>query len=459
MNMPKKKIVCLGGGSGYFTRALGDIIATQGLAGSEITLYDIDMEKAELMAQHGNKLASQNSSGIKVRACKTLDDAIDGADFAVSSIGGAGVSSGGVYGTSVHIQDVLIPAKYGIYQVVGDTASPAGMMMGLRSLPIYINICREMEKRCPDVIFMNHSNPMAVLCRAMDKYTKLKQIIGVCHGVQIGIIGIANMLGVSPYELDCSWIGTNHYHWFTKIYHKGEDIYPKVKKMFAERENPKGELMTHKLSQIYNHIIVYPPDDHAFEFYPYTSRLSSVEEVPYGFAHELKEKYAQYEKMALVKPTESEIKAQREVYLRDFAGWLKDINLPKEPSDPLMGEGLGSLIEAISVGRRQVQIVNIENKGVVPNLPSYANLEIEGVTDSCGVRGIYVGDAPMSLKGLLEKRIAWQELVVDAGVNGDVNLALQALLLDDAAILPEKAEQMLSELLHASKDYLPQFSL
>lgn len=456
--MPNKKIVCLGGGSGYFTRALGDIIATPGLVESEITLYDIDLEKAELMAQHGNKLASQNSSGIKVRACKTLDDAIDGADFAVSSIGGAGVSSGGVYGTSAHIQDVLVPAKYGIYQVIGDTAGPAGMMMGLRSLPIYINICHEMEKRCPNVIFMNHSNPMAVLCRAMDKYTNIK-IIGVCHGVQIGIIRIANMLGVSPYELDCSWIGTNHYHWFTKIYHKGEDIYPKVRKMLAERENPSGELMTHKLSQIYGHTIVYPPDDHAFEFYPFTARLSSVDDVPYGFAHEMKEKYEQLEKASKIKLTESEIKAQREAYLKDFAGWLKDINLPDEPSDPLMGEGLGSLIEAISLGRRQIQIVNIENKGAVPNLPYYANLEIEAVTDSCGVRGIYIGDAPMSLKGLMEKRIAWQELVVDAGVKGDENLALQALLLDESAILPEKAEQMLSELLQASKDYLPQFNL
>jgi alpha-galactosidase len=457
--MPSKKIVCLGGGSGYFTRALGDIIATPGLAESEITLYDIDMEKAEIMAQHGTKLASQNSSGINVRACKTLDDAIDGADFAVSSIGGAGVSVGGIYGTSAHIQDVLVPAKYGIYQVVGDTAGPAGMMMGLRSLPIYINICREMEKRCPDVIFMNHSNPMAVLCRAMDKYTNIKQIIGVCHGVQGGIISIANMLGISPHELDCVWIGTNHYHWFTRIYYQGEDIYPKVRKKLAERENPTGELMTHKLSQIYGHTIVYPPDDHAFEFYPFTARLANVDDVPYGFAHELKEKYAQLEKEASKPPTKAEKMAQREAYLKDFAEWIKDINLPDAPSDPLIGEGLGSLIEAVSLGRRQVQIVNIENKGAVPNLPSYANLEIEAVTDSCGVRGIYIGDAPMSLKGLLEKKIAWQELVVDAGVKGDENLALQALLLDEAAILPEKAEMMLSELLHASKKYLPQFRL
>lgn len=455
--MPSKKIVCLGGGSGYFARALSDIVIMPGLAGSEITLYDIDLEKAEIMAKHGSRLAQESGLGMKIRACKTLEDAIDGADFAVSSIGGSGASLGGVYSTSAHIQDLLIPAKYGIYQVVGDTGGPAGMMMGLRSIPIYINICKQMEKLCPNVIFMNHSNPMAVLCRAMSKYTNIRQVIGVCHGVQIGIIRVANMLGIDPHELDCVWIGTNHYHWFIRIYHKGQDIYPKVRNMMAERKNPSGEMMTQKLSSIYGYQIVYPPDDHAFEFYPYTARLSKPEDVPYGFGEEMKEKYAHLEKIASIKITEEEAKLQRQNQLREFEARLNDISLPSEPSDPLTGEGLGSLIEAIALGRRQVQIVNIANNGVVPNLPDYANLEVEAVTDSCGVRGIYVGEAPISLKGLLERRIAWQELVVDAGVKGDKNLALQALILDEMTILPEKAEQMLSELLHASKDLLPQF--
>ncbi|MFQ6043399.1 MAG: hypothetical protein ACE5PV_21305 [Candidatus Poribacteria bacterium] len=453
--MPSKKIVCLGGGSGYFTRALGDIAVTEGLAGSEITLYDIDMEKAEIMAQHGSRLAQESGLGMTVRASKTLADAVDGADFAVSSIGGAGASIGGVYGTAAHIQDILIPARYGVFQVVGDTGGPAGMMMGLRSIPIYIDICREMEKRCPEVILLNHSNPMAVLCRAMEKYTDIKQVIGVCHGVQGGIMRIANMLGVDPHELDCVWIGTNHYHWFTRIRHQGKDVYPEVRQKLAARQNSKGEMMTQKLSQIYGHTIVYPPDDHAFEFYPFTARLANVEDVPYGFAEELKEKYAHLEKMAAVKLSEAEAKAQRQNQLKSFAEQLQNVKLPESPSDSLTGEGLGSLMEAIALGRRQVQIVNIANNGAVPNLPAYANLEMEAVTDSCGVRGIYIGEAPMSLKGILEKRIAWQELVVDAGVKGDKNLALQALLLDEMAILPEKAEQMLSELLAASKDMLP----
>ncbi len=133
--MPSKKIACLGGGSMYFRGALADLAVTEGLAGSEITLYDIDREKVELMGRLGARLADLSGTGLRVRVCSDLADAVDGADFAVSSIGGAGKSGGHVYGTSLHKQDLLIPARYGIYQLVGDTGGPAGMMMGPRNIP------------------------------------------------------------------------------------------------------------------------------------------------------------------------------------------------------------------------------------------------------------------------------------------------------------------------------------
>ncbi|MEA3345003.1 MAG: hypothetical protein U9Q78_01945 [Chloroflexota bacterium] len=457
--MPSKKIACLGGGSRYFARALADLAVTEGLAGSEITLYDIDMEKAEIMAQYGARLAEESGTDLRVRACKELADAVDGADFAISSIGGAGRSVGNVYGTTMHIQDMLIPARYGIYQIVGDTAGPAGMMMGLRSIPIYLNICREMEKRCPEVVLLNHSNPMAVLCRAMIKHTGIKKVIGICHGVQGGIIRIADILEVEPHELDIVWIGTNHYHWFTGIRHKGKDVYPEVRRRLAERKHPAGELMTQKLSEIYGYQIVYPPDDHAIEFYPFLSQVPDAESIPYGLIeHVHGTRYTELELEEQPEISDAEKQERRRTQLREYEEELKKLKLPEKSSDPLTGEGIGNLIENIALGRRRVHIVNIPNKGAIPNLPEHAIVEIEGVTDSCGVRGIHMGEAPLYLKGFLEKRIAWQELVVEAGVKGDRDLALQALLLDEMAIPPEKTEAMLDELLAASKEMLPQFA-
>jgi alpha-galactosidase len=455
--MPSKKIVCLGAGSGYFTRALGDLAITEGLAGSELTLYDIDMEKSELMAAHGRRLAELSSTGLRVRACSTLADALDGADYAISSIGGAGESLGRVYDTGYHVSDVRIPAKYGVYQVVGDTGGPAALMMGLRSIPIYLDICAEMEKRCPDVLLFNHSNPMAPLCRAINKYSDI-QVVGICHGVQIGIMHVAEVLGLAPEELEAVWIGTNHYYWFTRLRHRGKDIYPQVRQAMAALDSPKGSLMTQKLSQIYDYQIVYPEDDHIIEFYPYLSQLPDGDSLPYGLKSWLGEGgYSGTSEHQHVEPSGAEKVAQRQAMLSEYEAHLATVELPK-PTSTVRGEGLGSMLAAIACGQRQVRIVNIPNRGVVPNLPDHAVLEVEGVTDSVGVRGLYAGPAPVSLAGLLQKRIAWQELVADAATKGSRNLALQALLLDEMAIRPEQAELMLDELLASSQPMLPRFA-
>ena len=454
-----KKIVCLGGGSGYFSRVLGDIAVAEGLAGSEITLYDIDYGKCQIMAKHGARLAEESGTGMRVHACEELAEALDGADFAISSIGGSGASLGGVYGTSAHIADMIIPARYGVYQIVGDTTGPAGMMMGLRSIPIYVNICREMEKRCPNVILMSHSNPMAPLCRSMTKYTDI-QAIGICHGVQGGIKDAANVLGVSPHDLNTVWIGTNHYYWFTRICDKnGNDLYPEFWRRVDERGPVAGQLISSRLSRIYGYQITYTPDSHVFEFYQFPAQISDAESIPYGLrGHVHGTDYSDLELKEVPEMSHAQRQEMRQKQLESFEAGLENIKLPGGLSDPLTGEGVGVLIEDIALGRRRVHIVNIPNKGAITNLPAHAIVEIEGVTDSCGVRGVHMGEAPLWLKGFLEKRIAWQELVTDAAVKGDRNLALQALLLDEMAIMPEKAEAMLDELLAASKDLLPQFN-
>lgn len=456
--MPSKKIACLGAGSYYFPRALGDIATTEGLRGSEVTLYDIDTEKARIMARLGRRFARESGIRLKVRACEELADAVDGADFAISSIGGSGPSLGGVYGTEVHRADMSIPARHGIYQIVGDTGGPAGMMMGLRSIPVYLSICAEMERRCPDVVVLNHSNPMAVLCRAMIKYSGIQNVIGICHGVQGGIMQLAELLAVEPEELETVWIGTNHYYWFTRIHVNGRDAYAEAMAKAKARRHPHGEIMSAALSDAYGYRLVYQEDGHTLEFYPYLAQAGDPMDIPYGYAEKVGARYQELHPKPTRKLSREEQGAQRRRGLREFAARLKTYSLPEPEVSVIRGEGIASLIEAIAAGERQVRIVNIPNRGAVPNLPSHAVLEVEGVTDSCGVRGIHAGEAPLSLMGMLQKRIAWQELVVDAGAKGDRNLALQALLLDEMAVTPEASEAMLDELLAASKDLLPQFS-
>ena len=363
-----------------------------------------------------------------------------------------------LWAASAHIADMIIPARYGVYQIVGDTTGPAGMMMGLRSIPVYVNICREMEKRCPGVVLMNHSNPMAPLCRAMVKYTDI-QAIGICHGVQGGIKDAASVLGVSPHDLNTVWIGTNHYYWFTRICDKnGEDLYPEFWRRVDERGPVAGQLMSSRLSRIYGYQITYTPDSHVFEFYQFPAQIPDAESIPYGLrSHVHGTDYSDLELKEEPEMSDAQRQEMRQKQLKRFEAGLENVKLPGGLSDPLTGEGVGALIEDIALGRRRIHIANIPNEGAISNLPAHAIVEIEGVTDSCGVRGVHMGEAPLWLKGFLEKRIVWQELVTDAAVKGDRNLALQALLLDEMAIMPEKAEAMLDELLAASRDLLPQF--
>jgi 6-phospho-beta-glucosidase len=148
----------------------------------------------------------------------------------------------------------------------------------------------------------------------------------------------------------------------------------------------------------------------------------------------------------------------REEFMAEYRELVADVSLPEGPSDTLMGEGVGEIVASIATGRRTPCIVNIPNGGCVPNLPEHALLEVEGVTDCGGVRGLQMGEAPPVLKAILEKRIVWQELVTDAAVTGDRDLVVQACLLDEMSIPPNRTEAMVDELLVASRGLLPQFA-
>jgi len=476
--MPSKKIVCLGGGGGYFGGVIHDLIINEELKGSEIAVYDINMERAQKNADYGQTISNVAGANFKVHAVKDLAKAVDGADFGIASIGGIGGDKQGFHDPAgVHTKDIVTCARYGIFQIIGDTSGPAAMMAAFRTIPIYYEMCLEMQKRSPRAVFINHANPMAMLCRAMCKYTNIKTVIGLCHGVQGGKEFLSQLLNIPMGELDVVWIGTNHYYWFTEIYHKGKDISGEVKKRMARHQTEANEVMYKKLCSIYGYQITYPSDNHIIEFYPFLAQLKDGSQLPYRFKEaghgpETIDLYAKHGLAGKVKPRKP-VRAGPRPKPRSRQEWLdaviknftKELNEIKSRSNQAVdiekemakGEKIGYLVGAIATGRRHVHVVNIPNKGAIPNLPHEAVLEIEGVTDSHGIRGVYMGEAPIALKGLLESTIAYQEVVVDAAIKGSKQLALQALMLDKMAILPDKAEAMLNALLVNSKNFLPQF--
>ena len=267
------KLACLGAGGRYFARPLGDIAVCEDLHGSDIALYDIDHDRCEIMAEKARGFSAETGAGLNVTVRATMEEAVDGADFVLASIGGAGSSGSlGYYESPVHTSRCLISAKHGVYQLIGDTAGPAAMAAALRSVPVYLNICREIEKRAPSAVLLNHANPMAVLCRAMNKYTDVRCVIGICHGVQGGIRHAAEILEIEPAELDVVWIGTNHYYWCTRLCHKGKDVLPELWRRVADKEPDPKRRMSYDLARLHGYWLMYPEDSHAVEFYPYLSQ-------------------------------------------------------------------------------------------------------------------------------------------------------------------------------------------
>ena len=424
------------------------------MAESDVVLYDIDPEKAERMANLGRRLQEAAGARLNIRATADPDEAVDGADYALSSIGGSGAEMvRGVHGSYYHSADMHICARFGIQLAVGDTGGPPGMMMALRSIPAHIDICRRMERRCPAVVFLNHSNPMATIMRALHKYTDIKSY-GLCHGVQGGIGAAADLLELPAEELECTWIGTNHYHWFTRVRHRGADVLPELMKRTRERSRPSimrcrrpfpertGIASSTLTTAIRWSSIRSPPT-------PQPGR-TAIQHADSARRHGFDTSHP----MPVKAPPTREL---RQSFLADYQGILDQTELPERKEDSRSGEGPVQIIAAMATGKRLICIVNMANGGAIANLPATAEVEVEAVTETGGARALTMGEAPLVLKGILEKRFVWHELVADAAVTGDRGKALQALLVDEMAIEPGKAEAMLDELLAASRDLLPRF--
>ena len=213
--------------------------------------------------------------------------------------------------------------------------------------------------------------------------------------------------------------------------------------------------MSAALSRTYGHRIVYPDDGHTLEFYPFATHARSQDDLPYNMADSARRHgFSASDPMPAKQPPTDEL---RQSFLADYQKLLDETELPEQKEDSRSDEGPVQIITAMATGKRMICIVNMANGGAIGNLPATAEVEVEAVTETGGARALIMGEAPLVLKGILEKRFVWQELVADAAVTGDRGKAMQALLVDEMAIEPGKAEALLDELLAASRDLLPRF--
>ena len=430
------KLTMLGGGSLYFEYVMGEIACTPELAGSQIVLYDLDGERAALMAGLGERIIEATGSGLTVRATTDRADALDGADFCIASIGVHGP------GHRWHKADTDAMAELGIIMTTGDTVGPSGLSQALRIIPIFVDIAQDMERYCPDAYLLNHSNPMSAICRAVNKYTSIKTI-GYCHNVAGDLRYFANVLELPWQELDATAMGPNHCVWLMDIRHKGRDLYPELRQRLTEQEAPPRHQFQQEVLDLFGYFPI-GGDRHVVEFFPHARRPTTTTDIHYG----MQWRSDMIREGALAREISDE---PDDLHLK-LAG-KKDVWLPKEPTP----EAMGQQIKALACGPDMVHYVNVPNCGAVPNVPDWAVIELKAVVGQGGVRPIHMPELPPQLARWSVAQFYTHELTVDAAVEGSREKALMALASDAMTRDFAEPRRILDALVEAQDGRLDRF--
>ena len=431
------KVAMIGAGSIVFARTLlNDMLATPALQDAEFALMSRTEPKLRRMETFAKRMVKENGLGAKVWATLDRREAIEDADYVICMIQVGGVDAFRI--------DYEIPLKYGVDQCIGDTLGPGGIMRAARSIPVLVDMARDMEEVAkPDAVLLNYTNPMGVCCYALGEASNVSYI-GLCHGVQTTLDLISGYVGVPKTEIDFLCAGINHMAWFLKLEHEGKDLYP----LFRERcEKPEYFVNEKVRIEVMRHFGYFMTEStgHLSEYIPwFRSSKRALEEFcdEPGFGGESGAYYtwsaAVAEKYAKVDPLEFES--------------------PK--LDPRSAEYCSHVLEAKETGEPFKLQGNVKNEGYITNLPMGSCVEVPVYVDKEGLHPLRVGDLPHELAALNQSNVTVQTLAGQGSLAGDPELIMQAMAMDpltSACCTLREAREMAAEMLEAGKEWLPQF--
>jgi alpha-galactosidase len=432
------KIAIIGAGSHVFTANLvKDILSYPEHRSFTISLMDLNPERLDLVASYSKNLVKQHGLNATIESTSDRRVALEGADYVVVTIR--------VGGLEANRLDIEIPAKYGVIQGVGDTIGPGGVFYGMRQIPVLLDICHDMEELCPDALLLNYSNPMAIICWAVNRYTKIRNI-GLCHSVQSTSAELARYLGAKLEDVTYWVAGINHMAWFLELRLNGRDAYPILRERFKDTG-----LYTRPDAHWAGADIVRAEIFKAFGYFVTESSQHMSEYVPY-----FRKRPDFLERYKLVYRLESTNEMTKSREKRDAEMRKVAINGEKIPLDRSR-EYCSYIINSIETGLPRRVNVNVDNLGLITNLPNGCCVEAPCMVDDVGVHPLYVGDLPPQCASLNRTNINVQEMGVLAAVENDKNAALQAILLDpltSSILTIDETRKMVEEMFDAEKTYL-----
>lgn len=425
------RIALVGAGSVEFTRnLLGDFFSYPELRDAELALHDIDPDRLDTAVRMATWTAGALGAEPRVHAYLDRREALRGADFVINTI-----QVGGARATQL---DFDVPGRYGLRYTINDTINAGGVLRGLRTIPVALGIAIDIAEVCPDALFLNYTNPMAMVVRAVNDAVGVPTV-GLCHSVYWTVHTLAEYLGIPFAEIDAESAGVNHLAWVTRLEHRGIDLYPALRAFVDAGRVPNDDLVRADLFRRFGR---YPTEasEQQAEYNPwYIPKADLVERlhVPIGeylgrVAHNLDEFAETKRKLATGEPFEIE----------------------------RSGEYAAVIVHSMVTGEPARIVANVPNDGgrLIPNLAGDACVEVPALVDGLGVHPTAVAPLPPQCAAYTRPAVDTQELTVRAALDEDRELVYHAVLTDpqvQARLTLDEAWRMTDELIEAEAEWLP----
>ncbi len=442
------KIAFIGAGSFGFTRTIvKDLLSYPLLADSEIVLMDIHKGRLDMAKKSCQKIVDAGKYPAKVKATTNRQEALKGADAVLITI---------LCGnTDIWQHDILIPAKYGVDINVGDTRGPAGIFRALRTIPTMLDICKDMEKLCPEAIMLNYTNPMAMLCHAMQRKSFIN-VTGLCHSVQGTAEMLADWLKIPRNEIDYTCAGINHLAWYTQYTHKGKDMYPALKKLVkTDKEIYNKEQVRNEMFLALNSYVTESSGHNSEYNWWFRKRKDLIEKYctngtnwnPGHHAYIL-----------------NEYRKREDNWEEEFEKWIKS---PDWKDKTKVAEKLkrsheyaSAIINAYAGGDLFRFNGNVPNTNLITNLPQGCCVEVPVLASRKKLQPIHVGALPLPVVPITSLSATNEMMAVEGCFCGDAELVYQSIANDPltASVLSlAEIRKMVAEMFKQNKEYLPHF--
>jgi alpha-galactosidase len=463
------KITFLGAGSTVFARnLLGDILSYPELCDATISLHDINEERLRETEILAHRLAKTLNAHPTIEASLDRKKSLDGADYAISmfQIGGYKPST---------VIDFDIPKKYGLRQTIADTLGIGGIMRGLRTIPVLLDMTHDMEEVCPDVTFLNYVNPMAILCWAVARASKIKTV-GLCHSVQGTAEQIAKDINVPIEDINYVCAGINHMAFYLRFERRlpdgtTENLYPLMHKVVEEGRVPDWNRVRYEMLTRLGYFVT-ESSEHFSEYTPYfikRDRPDLIEKFNVPLDEYIRRCEVQIRGWEFTQQKIADPNSHPEIGLKKM---LLDYHVNPEEVDDIVEEALNfdkvelsheygsGIIHSIETGKQRVIYGNVPNHGLIDNLPQDCTVEVPCLVDKNGVQPTRIGQIPRHLAALMQTNINVQGLTVEAALSGKREDIYHAAMMDphtSAELDLDQIWHLVDDLIDAHGDMLPKF--